>query len=161
MAGRPSKYEIVVKPKIKFIKSLVKDGHSQEDVADMLGISKDTFYTYKKHHKEFSDCLEKDDIINQVENTYINRLLGKYRATKEVFERQEVKNSDGTTCFEMVLQRVEKYEIPFNDGAYSRYLTIMRPEKWGLASEDKSIMEELKSGINLNIVNGSNADDKS
>ena len=91
MTGRPSKYENQVKPKIKFIKSLVKDGFSQEDIAEFLGISKDTFYTYKKTYKEFSDCLEKDDIIDKVENTYINRLLGRYKAEKEIYERKLMK----------------------------------------------------------------------
>lgn len=157
-AGRPSKYESEIKPKLKFVRSLVKDGFSQKDIADMLSINEDTLYEYKKKHTEFSECFEKENIIDEVEKTYINRLLGRYRATKEVFEREV---DPETKEEQMVLKRVEKYEIPFNDGAYSRYLTIMRPEKWGLASEDKSIMEELKSGINLNIVNGSNADDKS
>lgn len=153
--GRPSKYEEVVKPKLKFIKSLVKDGFTQKEIAEFLGINEDTLYEYKKRHIEFAECLEKEDIINEVEKTYINRLLGKYRATKEVFER---KLNETTNEYEMVLSRIEKYEIPFNDGAYSRYLAIMRPEKWGMSSEDKAIMEDLKNGVKLNIVNGNDDD---
>ena len=58
----------------------------------------------------------------------------------------------------MVLTKVEKYEIPFNDGAYARYLAIMRPEKWGMSSEAKETIDKLSDGINLNIVNGSKDD---
>lgn len=135
-AGRPSDYESQVKPKIKFIKSLVRDGFSQEDITEFLGISKDTFYTYKKKHKEFSDCLTKENIIDEVEQTYINRLLGRYKATKQVFERQVDKETGETA---MVLTREEKYEVPFNDGAYTRYLAVMRPEKWAIAKDDNAL----------------------
>lgn len=148
--GAPSKYESKVKPKLKFIRTLIQNGYSQEDVKDMLGISKDTFYTYKKKHKEFSDCLEKENLIDLVENTYINRLIGKYKATREIFKREV--NEEGTE--KMVLDRIEKYEVPFNDGAYARYLAIMRPKVWGISSEAREALDLISEGINLNIVNG-------
>ena len=157
MAGRPSKYEEQVKPKIKFIKSLVKDGFSQEDITEFLGISKDTFYTYKKTYKEFSDCFEKEDIIDQIEETYINRLLGKYRATREIYKREF---NEAAQQYEMVLDKLEKYEIPFNDGAYSRYLAIMRPEKYKMTIEDNgldTVVAALKNAVEKNKEeNGSN-----
>lgn len=146
-AGRPGKYEIEVKPKLRFIRSLVRDGYTDTDIQEFLNVSVDAFYRYKKDHKEFSECFEKEDIIDQVEKTFINRLTGKYKAEKEIYERDK-------DTGEMVLVRKERYEIPFNDGAYARYLMTMRPEKWAINSEAQKTLEMIKGGIKLNIVNG-------
>lgn len=150
MAGRPSGYENI-KPKLRFIRSLVRDGYSNKDIAECLGINEDTIYSYKAKYPEFAECFEKEDIIDLVENTFINRLTGRYKAEKEVYERDEQTG-------EMILVRKERYEIPFNDGAYARYLMTMRPEKWAINSEAQKTLEAIKGGINLNIVNGSNGD---
>ena len=140
--ARPSLYETKVKPKIRFIPPLLKEGFSQKDIADFLGINEDTLYEYKKKHTEFSECFEKKDIIEAVENTYINRLLGKYKATKEIYER----NKNG----KMVLVKQEKYEIPFNDGAYKHYLALMKPEKWrNTENEDSNIVKEFMKAVGI------------
>jgi ribosome-binding ATPase YchF (GTP1/OBG family) len=130
-AGRPGKYEIEVKPKLRFIRSLVRDGYTDTDIQEFLNVSVDAFYRYKKDHKEFSECFEKEDIIDQVEKTFINRLTGKYKAEKEIYERDK-------DTGEMVLVRKER----------------MRPEKWAINSEAQKTLEMIKGGIKLNIVNG-------
>lgn len=145
--GRPNKYESDIKPKLRFIRSLVQAGYTETDLIEFLGISIQSFYTYKNDYKEFFECLQKNDIIDEVENTFINRLTGRYKAEKEVYE----KNKD---TGEMELVRKERYEIPFNDGAYARYLMTVRPEKWAINSEEQNTLEKLKGGINLHIVNG-------
>lgn len=119
--GRPSKYESI-KPKFKFIKSLIKDGWAEKDIAEMLGLANDTFYQYKKKYPEFSECFDKKDNIAEVEQTYFNRLTGRYKATREVYRPDE----NG----EMKLVEIQKYEIPLNDGAYKHYLATLCPERW-------------------------------
>ena len=146
-AGRPNKYDTEIKPKLRFVRSMVRDGYSNEDIAEMLNINQDTIYEYKKKFPEFAECFDKEDIVDLVEKTFINRLTGKYKAEKEVYERDKETG-------EMVLVRKERYEIPFNDGAYARYLMTMRPEKWAINSEAQQTLEMIKGGINLNIVNG-------
>jgi len=147
MAGRPNKYETDIKPKLRFVRSMVRDGYTDNDIIQLLDISMAAFYKYKKDYAEFKECFEKEDIIDQVENTFINRLTGRYKAEKEIYERDKETG-------EMVLVRKERYEIPFNDGAYARYLMTMRPEKWAINSEAQKTLEAIKGGINLNIVNG-------
>lgn len=139
MSGRPSKYESDVKPKIKFIPALITAGFSNKDIALFLGINEDTLYEYKKKYPEFSECLEKRDLIAQVEETYFNRLTGKYKAVREIEERDK-KTGD------MVLVRRERYEIPLNEGAYKHYLATLSPTKWQIGTPS-----DVDKDINLNI----------
>lgn len=141
LGGRPSKYEKEIQPKLSAIRTLVRGGHNEKDIASFLGIAESTLYEYKKKYNEFSECFKKEDIVDLVENTFINRLTGKYKAEKEVWER--VLNQE-TKEHEMVLTRKERYEIPFNDGAYIRYLTLMRPERWLKTEEEQESFSELR-----------------
>lgn len=144
--ARPSIYETRAKPKLKFIRSLIRAGHSQKEIAEFLDINEDTIYDWKKKYKEFSECFEKSDIIDDIENTFINRLLGRYKATRKVYET----NAEG----ELKLKRVERYEIPFNDGAYIRYLTTVRPDKWKIKEDEEEAVNEIK----VRFVDGSKSD---
>lgn len=145
--ARPSIYEDKIKPKLKYIPSLIDAGWSNLDIAKLLDISEDTLYQYKKDKKEFSECFEKKlDIVKEVENTYVNRLTGKYRATREIFERDKDMNSP--TYGTMVLARVEKYEIPLNDGAYKHYLSTCMPDKWREKVDEGDASDALNKIVN-------------
>lgn len=138
--ARPSKYDAEIKPKLKFLRALVNAGFSNEDIQQMLGIANDTFYQYKKKYKEFSECFEKENIAQMVENTYVNRLLGRYKAEKEVYE------PDNKGVLKLV--RKERYEIPFNDGAYKHYLATIWPDKWrDKATEESDIVKQFMDAV--------------
>jgi len=64
-----SKWEDV-KEKLILVEGWARDGLTDIQIAENLGISKDTFYEYKKKHSDFSDSLKKGkEIIDyQVEN---------------------------------------------------------------------------------------------
>lgn len=132
MAGRPSKYESEIKPKLEFIPALVAYGFNQEQIAKCLGINADTLYEYKKKYPEFSEALDKKDQIAEVEKTFFNRLTGKYKAVREV---EELNRETG----KLELVKRERYELPLNEGAYKYYLTIMSPKKWKESNDDNSL----------------------
>lgn len=71
-----SKWE-QVKDKLILIEGWARDGLTDEQIAENLGISKDTFYKYKKQHTDFSDSLKKGkEIIDyQVENALLKNAL--------------------------------------------------------------------------------------
>jgi hypothetical protein len=73
-----SKYEKVKKlfPKIKHLIEI--EGYNEKELIDYLPIGKDTFYRYKKKHKDFSDLIEnsRDVLIEQVEKSFIKRAIG-------------------------------------------------------------------------------------
>lgn len=126
--ARPSKYDSVVKPKLKYIPAILDAGFSQKEVAEFLGINEDTLYEYKKKHKEFSECFDKTALKERVRKTFFARLTGEYKAVREVYKRTLNEN---TGEYEMLLDRVEKYELPMNEGAYKMILQRWYPDEFG------------------------------
>lgn len=53
-----SKYESHVAPRLEEIKDWCRNGATDEEIYKQLGISKDTFYEYKKKYADFSDTLK-------------------------------------------------------------------------------------------------------
>ena len=87
-----SKWETHVKDKLILVEAWARNGLTDEQIAKNLGISKDTFYKYKKEHTDFSDSLKrgKEVIDIEVENALLKRALGyKYN---EIIKKQEKKN---------------------------------------------------------------------
>ena len=151
--GRPSIYETRIKPRIKFITPLINAGFSQKDIAFMLDINEDTLYTYKNKYEEFSEAFKKDAVVKRVENTYVNRLTGDYKATKEVY----LPNSKG----KMELAKIEKYEIPLGERAYAHYLATTNPDKWRVDAE-KNVLDITDLFIKaVEQVNNGSAENKS
>lgn len=65
-----SKYESHVAPRLEEIKDWCRNGATDEDIYTQLGISKDTFYEYKKKYSDFSDTLKhtRDYCDGEIEN---------------------------------------------------------------------------------------------
>lgn len=78
MAGRPSKYDSHVKPKLLLIQAWARDGLTDADICNNLDVGKDAFIEYKKLYPELVDALktskEEADII--VENSLYKRATG-------------------------------------------------------------------------------------
>jgi hypothetical protein len=72
------KYDTNVKPKLLLIEAWCRNGLTDKDIAKKLGISEDSFYTYKKEHAEFSEALKngKEVIDTIVENALLKAALG-------------------------------------------------------------------------------------
>lgn len=71
-----SKWE-EVKEKLILVEGWARDGLTNEQIAENLGINQDTFYNYKKKYPEFSETLKKGkEIIDyQVENALLKSAL--------------------------------------------------------------------------------------
>lgn len=75
--ARPSKYETHVKPRLTEIADWVRNGASDKQVAERLGISADSLIEYKKKFSEFSECLKNTRayVDGRVENALLDRAL--------------------------------------------------------------------------------------
>ena len=84
------KYQEWLKPeKLILIEGWARDGLTDEQIAKNIGISKQTFYDWKKKYADFSDSLKngKEVIDIQVENSLLKRALGyEYEEVSEKFE---------------------------------------------------------------------------
>lgn len=147
--GRPSKYESHVKPKLNTIKAWARNGLTDIQMANNLGIAKDTFIEYKKQYSDLADAVKhnKDDADLEVENALFKSAQGFYYTTQEVTKQGDI-----------II--VEKYQPPSNT-AQIFWLKNRKPKDWRDKQEvshdgtmninnpfDKLTTEELKKLIN-------------
>lgn len=73
-----SKWETNVKDKLILVEGWARDGLTDEQIANNLGISIQTFYNYKTKYIEFFESLKKGkEVVDiQVENALLKRALG-------------------------------------------------------------------------------------
>ena len=76
-----------VKDKLILVEGWARDGLTDEQIANNLGINVATLYRYKKQHSEFCESLKKGkEVIDfEVENALLKRALG-YNYTEKTYE---------------------------------------------------------------------------
>lgn len=122
MAGRKSKWdELEMDDKLLLVEGWARDGYTDRDMMNSLGVSHDTFYKWKKDKPEFADALKKgkEIIDRQVENALLKRALG--YSYDEVKEQQ---TADGT-----FFSTTTKEVVP-DTTAQIFWLKNRRPDKW-------------------------------
>lgn len=75
--ARPNKYESHVAPRLNEVADWVRNGATEKDVAERLGISERSFYEYKNEFSQFSQVLKKtrDAVDGDVENALLQSAL--------------------------------------------------------------------------------------
>ena len=76
--ARPSKYETHVAPRFGEIADWVRNGATEKEIAERLGIAMSTFCDYKREFSEFSEVLKKtrEAVDGEVENALLQAALG-------------------------------------------------------------------------------------
>lgn len=147
IVARPSKYETHVAPRLEEIKDWCRNGATDEEIAKRLGISRDSFYQYKKEFSDFSDTLKetKEIVDAQVENALLKRALG--------YEYKEVtkKVVDG----ELKVTKVITKQVVPDTTAQIFWLKNRRPDKWrDKPAEDKEEQESVSVNITIEDLSG-------
>lgn len=117
-----SKYETHVLPRLVEIEGWARDGLTDEQIAKNLGISIQSFYTYKEKHIEFLEFLKrgKEVVDREVENALLKSAIG--------YEYEEVTRE--LVNGEMVeTKRVTKQVQP-NTTAQIFWLKNRKPAEW-------------------------------
>lgn len=132
MAGRPSKYDSHVKPKLNLVEAWARDGLTLDQIAHNLGIALSTFCEYKNKYPELAEALKKgkDDIDIQVENALLKRALG--------YTYEEIIYENGVET-----KRIVKEVLP-DTTAQIFWLKNRRPHAW----RDKQDIEHSGSMTN-------------
>lgn len=78
------------------IEGWARDGLTDEQIAQNMGIRRQTLYDWKKKYPDISDALKrgKEVVDRQVENALLKRALG-YRYDETTYEQVAVKDNDG------------------------------------------------------------------
>ncbi len=122
-----SKWE-QIKDKLILIEGWARDGLTDEQIAKNLGISKDTFYKYKKIHTDFSDALKKGkEIVDyEVENALLKKALG-YDYEEKTY-RTTVDKETGKQ--KSTIATIVKKHVPPDTTAMIFWLKNRKPNKW-------------------------------
>lgn len=149
-----SQYPIKVEPKLELIEGWTRDGLVIDQIAENLGISKTTLYSYMKKYPELSERLKKGKEISdyQVENELFKKAVGFTRKEKRPVKIKEVEYSEGKRVKET--ERIEMVEeevyYPPELGAQVFWLKNRRPDKWKDKVEAK--MEQEGEGVGVMIL---------
>lgn len=137
-----SKWETQIKDKLILVEGWARNGLTDEQIAKNLGISKTTFYKYKKEHSELSELLKKGkEVIDiQVENSLLKRALG------YTYEEQ----STETFLNGNVKKKIITKYVPGDTTAQIFWLKNRRPDKW----RDKNVVEHEGELITTNPLSG-------
>jgi len=119
MAGRPTKYDSSWHPELVFL--LARDGLTDKQIADRLGVARSTFDEWKKRHPGFKEHLmagkkEPDDLVEKC-------LF--QRATGYNYVEERVLINEGKP----VVVKVMKHEPPEKTSMIF-WLKNRRPNKW-------------------------------
>lgn len=112
--GRPSKYEIMVKPHLQDIKEAVEAGATNEEIAAGLGIAVSTLLKYKAEKKELSEAFAcgREKVIIKIKSALLKKALGfEYKEEKTVGRKD--KNGENIVCVE----KYKRYSPPSETAA--------------------------------------------
>lgn len=76
-AGRKNKYESHIEPNLALIKQMRREGHTERQIMDRIGVSHTTWEKYKHIETEFIEALKhsKENLIAQLEDTLFQQAL--------------------------------------------------------------------------------------
>lgn len=90
--GRKSAYEITIKPRFSDISEWLKNGATEKQIADNLGVAYSTFNKYKAEKTEFAEFLKngRKSLVIQLRGALVKKALGfSYVEAKTVKTKDE------------------------------------------------------------------------
>lgn len=124
---------------LTLLKGFARNGYTDEDIAQKMGINVGTLYEWKKRFSEIDEALKKgkDIIDDEIEETLIKSAMG--YSYDEVIK--ELRKNDETDEVEFVVTRVVRKHQPPNVTALIFWLKNRRRDTW----RDKISKEDLQS----------------
>lgn len=123
------KYQDWIEPEgLLKIEGWARDGLTDEQIAQNIGINPATLYDWKKKYDEISKALKrgKEVVDRQVENALLKRALG---YSYEEITRELCKNAESGEP-EMRITKVVKKEVVPDTAAQIFWLKNRKPEAW-------------------------------
>lgn len=141
-----SKWE-EVKDKLILIKGWARDGLTNEQIANNLGINVSTIYDYQNKYPEFAEALKKGkEIIDyEVENALLKRALG-YEYEEKTYET--IYNKKADKYVEILTKKVTKQVAP-DTTALIFWLKNRKSKQW----RDKIDVEKNDKIQRIEIIN--------
>lgn len=135
--------------KLELIEGWARDGLTDEQIAEKMGIGVTTLYDYKKKYPEFLKSLKKgkEVVDRQVESALLKRALG--YETQEV-KRELVLNKE-TGQKELTITEIKNKEVQPDTTAQIFWLKNRKPDEWRDKQDIELDVNELPT---INLVRG-------
>lgn len=116
------------------IEGWARDGLTDEQIAQNMGVAYSTFRTWRDKYSALSAVLKKNKDVadRQVENSLFERALGGTREVRKTFKVKEKYYDDhGKLCEkEKLVQATDEVYIPGDTTAQIFWLKNRKPDKW-------------------------------
>lgn len=124
---------------LTLLRGFARNGYTDEEIADKIGIRTSTLYEWKKKYTEISEALKrgKDVIDDEIEETLIKSAMG--YSYEEVTRESQLNPNTGR--YELGISKVVTKHQPPNVTALIFWLKNRRRETW----RDKISKEDLQS----------------
>lgn len=127
--------------KLKKLKWWASEGLSDEQIAENIGISRQTLYTWKNKYSDIDDSIKKgrEMATEQVENALFKKSTGYYVDVVEPIKVKETTFKEGKKVKEVekIVNAVKQIYIPPETGAQVFWLKNRAKEDW----KDKVVTE--------------------
>lgn len=133
--GRKNRYEKDVKPYLKEINEKIRQGVTEEQIADWLGICVASLNNYRNQYPEFADALKKNkgkDVLTALINAGIEAAIGGFQETTETTTETD---KDGNTVTKTVTKT--NYIAP-NPALNKFYVMNFGKDSYGFTNDPKS-----------------------
>lgn len=139
--GRPNKYDTHIKPHLKQIAEWKKNGATDEQICEQLGVSKSVFYAAKVKYSEFSEALKNSRAAFVAElRGELAKLAFKHTLkTKKVYTKTEGGNA-------VTYQEVTEKEVDGDIAAIHLLLKNLDRDNW---AENPQAMDIKKQELEL------------
>lgn len=116
------------------IEGWARDGLTDEQIAENIGIATCTLYEWKNKHAEIAEALKKgkEVVDRQVENALFERALGGVHEVRKTFKVKETfYDEEGRKCEKEELKTgIDEVYIPGDTTAQIFWLKNRKPDQW-------------------------------
>lgn len=146
--GRKSTYDTVIVPRIEEIKEWIRQGKTDKECADLLGITPRTFSKHKNSISSFSSIIEKERApkVEEIETSMFDSAIGGIKTVKKAMKVKTVEYENGKRLRES--EEIQYYDeeiyIPPNVTA-----AIFLLKNWGDYVNDPRSLELKRRELEL------------
>lgn len=137
--GRKNYYDEKIKPSLARITELYKEGYTEKQIMDSMGICSAAWYKHKSENPEFMEAIKKgnEQLLDEIEASLWRRAKG--------YEYTEEKNVTETMLNGVIKEKKEtvRKKMAPDVGAIVFALTNRRAETW----KNKQVQEPPDSGL--------------
>lgn len=140
--------EWLEKDKLTLLEAWARDGLTDEQIANNIGISRSTLFEWRKKNQDISNALKKGkEVVDiEVENALYKKALGYNVLLKKTFKLKKIEyNNDGKKIkeYEELVDGYDETHIPADTTAQIFWLKNRNPRKWRDKVEVETNKQEL------------------